>query len=163
MNNIEESKQRLAKNWAVVCASLKALGVAKVVVEYRGSGDSGEGLEIQTTPDGVPLTALVSQFEERSTFANGAWTYKEQVADMSLERAIEEITDHVIRLSGNSGYEINEGGGGTLSMDVAAQRFDLDHFDYVVEEEHNYWTNEEILGEAGEADASDSTVETAGA
>ncbi len=80
--------------------------VTGIEVRYDGYGDSGNVSEISATPDGIDL----GEIEER--LRDFVW----EMATML-----------------HPGFEIDDGGEGTLTWDVTKDRIDLDHADFYME------------------------------
>jgi hypothetical protein len=83
---------------------LAAQSVTQVVATYSGSGDSGEIDEVRVEP--------------------------EKTLDGQLARDLEDFLSDIVDLY-HSGFEIDSGGGGTITIDVAANSAKLEAYDYV--------------------------------
>ena len=98
-------RQERTEERARLLATLRGLDVTSLEADYDGYGDSGNVEAIRTEPEVTKIDVL------------------EGLADFLWSVAYAE----------HPGFENNEGGGGTVTWDVAADRIDLDHFDNVVE------------------------------
>ena len=101
----ECERQERCEERARLLAELRALGVASLEADYDGYGDSGNVEAIRTEPE-------VAKIDEMEGLADFLWS---------------------VAYAEHPGFENNEGGGGTVTWDVAADRIDLDHYDNVVE------------------------------
>ena len=91
---------------------LRALGIAQVIAEYEGYGDSGNIEDVTVQPVGVELPDDLSL----------------RVGDFAWSVAYHQ----------HPGFENNDGGYGTLTWDVTADSITLDHADRYVECSHSH-------------------------
>ena len=105
----EVAAQERAMERVRLRAELQGLGIRNLEATYDGYGDSGnvEGIEVEPS---------VPKINETPGLADFLWS-------VAYDR--------------HPGFENNEGGGGTVTWDLAADRIDLDHFDNVVERVHS--------------------------
>ncbi|WP_371158359.1 DUF6878 family protein [Jannaschia sp. 2305UL9-9] len=101
----ERERQELTEERTRLLAALRALGVASLEADYDGYGDSGNVEAIRAEPE-------VAKVDEMEGLADFLWS---------------------VAYAEHPGFENNEGGGGTVTWDVAVDRIDLDHYDNVVE------------------------------
>ena len=101
----ERERQERAEERTRFLVELRALGVTSLEADYDGYGDSGNVEAIRTEPE-------VPKVDGMEGLANFLWS---------------------VAYGEHPGFENNEGGGGTVTWDVAADRIDLDHFDNVIE------------------------------
>ncbi|WP_299628567.1 DUF6878 family protein [uncultured Tateyamaria sp.] len=97
---------------AELIVALRVLGVAQVIAEYEGYGDSGNVEDITLQPNEMTL-------------------------DEDLNRKLEDFAWSVA-YNQHPGFENNEGGYGTLTWDIIADSITLDHADRYVECSHSY-------------------------
>lgn len=97
----EDKRQRTAKYRAEVLPVLTKKKVATVVAEYSGEGDSG----------GVDLLTFQTAKGKRIT----------------VDKAVEEVLYELIDSYLPSGFEINEGGHGVATLDVATGKVKVEH------------------------------------
>jgi hypothetical protein len=83
----------------VVCEVLRRLGVEKIMARYDGAGDDGWVQEIRYSPE--PPAGLPEGLTER--------------------------VEHFVYTRLPSGWEINEGSFGTMTIDVSTAHAALDH------------------------------------
>lgn len=104
---LEEQRQtaakRLKEERAALLPKLRALGITSLEAEYDGYADSGNVGQIKISPEGV------------------------KVADLEPR-----LTDFVwsVAYGLNPGFEINEGGAGTMTWNVVEDRIDVDHANF---------------------------------
>ena len=90
--------------------ALRPLGVAEVIAQYEGYGDSGNVEDVTLQPAGVAL-------------------------DSELAARLEDFA-WAIAYEHHPGFENNEGGYGTLTWDIVADSITLDHADRYIECSH---------------------------
>ena len=108
----EKARERLKAERAGLLVALRALGIEEIEGCYDGYADSGNVQGIAVTPDGVTLGEL----EPR-------------------------VSDFVWGMAYNlhPGFEVNDGGEGTLTWNVVEDRIDLDHSDfYTAREDYSH-------------------------
>jgi len=101
-----KTENRLCSERADLLLFLRNGDVTGIEARYDGYGDSGNVSEISATPGGIDL----SEIDER--LRDFVW----EMATML-----------------HPGFEIDDGGEGTLTWDVTKDRIDLDHADFYVE------------------------------
>ena len=115
--------------------ALAGLGVRQVVVAYEGGGDSGDVSEVSVEPPELLPTLRTEMIELRcriGEFQDGRYQYRMADQSMSLHRAVSDFTlDWVGDTHG--GWENNEGGNGSVTIDVEAGTLRLEHTEYFTE------------------------------
>ena len=136
-----------------LAAALKEAGFSAVSGEYSGSGDSGEGFDISYTPaddeseDRDPpgeVTYEMVTYEWNREKRCSEDVTKERTAD--FESAFEDIAFLFIeKVMGHRGWEINEGGGGEVTLNAEGV-LTVDHYDNGEEnsETQTYTWNDEL-------------------
>jgi hypothetical protein len=105
------------------CDALAELGVARLIVSYEGTGDSGE------TQNAVAFNAQD----------------QEVVLPNALAEELAALADNLIPY----GYEIDDGGQGNIMLNVAARQIQHEHSDFYVESETTTTTyDRELLDQA---------------
>jgi hypothetical protein len=114
-------KQRL-------CAALKARGIARVVIGYDGEGDSGQidTIEARGRKGGPvrldrPITIALGDADQPTRYE-------------ALEAALDAFAWLVLQAF-HRGFENDDGGYGTIRIDVAKAKLTLDHNDRLVQVE----------------------------
>ena len=115
--------------------ALAGLGVRQVVVAYEGGGDSGDVSEVSVEPPELLPKLRTETIELRcriGEFQDGHYQYRTADQSMSLHRAVSDFTlDWVEDTHG--GWENNEGGSGSVTLDVEAGTLKLEHTEYFTE------------------------------
>ena len=104
----ERERQERAEERVRLLEGLRQAGATRLEAEYDGYGDSGNVEAIATDP-------AIPQVDAIPGLADFLWS---------------------IAYAEHPGFENDEGGGGTVSWDLVADRIDLDHYDNVVERVH---------------------------
>ena len=123
------SKMALTTAKRELCAALEAASVATVVAEYYGDGDSGNTQEaVAYAEDDNAATPLSGELQP---------PLDNTVIPLSgeLQSRLDDFVDRVISTNA-SGYENHDGGGGSVTIDVASQEIIMEHYDNVVEQVH---------------------------
>lgn len=119
---------------AAMAAVLKKHGLTSVQGEYTGSGDSGDSFDIYYFK-GEESVEIERDVDDEVTYLVVDTEYKEgqfvpvkSARTAEFEQALEDVCFAMVTASGHDGWEINEGGGGTLTVrdDGTAT---LDHYD----------------------------------
>ncbi len=102
----QKTEVRTREERAELLALLRNANVTGIEAHYDGYGDSGNVSELSATPEG----ARISEIDER--LRDFVW----DIAAML-----------------HPGFEIDDGGEGTLTWDVTKDRIDLDHADFYMD------------------------------
>ncbi|MDF0506890.1 hypothetical protein POK33_39755, partial [Burkholderia cenocepacia] len=97
----------LAINKPVLLGALRAVGAARAVIEYSGSGDEGNANEIRIydiASAEIDPKCRVSVTDTESSYIEGAWTQRSIVREMSLQDALSDFADRAINLY-HAGFE----------------------------------------------------------
>lgn len=136
--------------FAVMEEVMKRLGASRLAVTgvYSGSGDEGgvEDVTVEAWKDDQRIELGLEHFpsvEEtfvQSDFDPGrkAWVeHAPETRTVSIQVAVERLTEDAIDIAGHRGYEINDGGHGEFTLSVSAGEEPtayLKHHDYYVDE-----------------------------
>ena len=101
-----KKEDRVRDARAELLVLLRNANVTGIEAHYDGYGDSGNVSEVSATPEGTSI----SEVDER--LRDFVW----DIASML-----------------HPGFEIDDGGEGTLTWDVTKNRIDLDHADFLME------------------------------
>jgi hypothetical protein len=118
-------REKLPAAKAVLLAALKKTRAASVTIVYDGEGDSGQIGDITAKSAGARRPLKLSGTV--SLDLDG--TLKEYA---SLEEAIEQFAWDVLHAY-HDGFENNEGGYGTITIDVAKGMVTIDHNDRIID------------------------------
>lgn len=127
--------QVLVHNRNILRTALLELGVTEVVVEYSGGGDSGDVSDVTCKPASLLDTLASRQIEiqrESGTFHGVDYVYQVKSSTCSIRAALQDFTMNWAALD-HSGWENNDGGSGSVRIDVLADRFSLNHTEYYQE------------------------------
>lgn len=113
-------------NKKVIMDALTAMGAKCVVVEYSGSGDSGQ-IDNCVIDGDSENDAEVEAFEEFGRFdEKKGWIREARLEKRKLTEVIKDYCDHIIDQE-HGGYCNNDGGDGVLELDVEAGMLTLTH------------------------------------
>ncbi|MBU9363499.1 DUF6878 family protein [Burkholderia multivorans] len=123
---------------------LHSVGALSVTIEYEGCGDSGnvERIELQwpgapgTSPDSIAIPGARGEADAPTASAGESTT---DIEEYRFDDAIENLLHDAIELAGHSGWENNDGGGGTLTVHADATAC-LRHRDDFTDTIHNSYT-----------------------
>ena len=139
------------KHRAVFLTTLSTLGVAKLIVNFSGGGDSGDidsidayNADMNTE---IPLTAQIPWSSDENYFNmdEGTWEQRTKEEVMTLEKIARELTVQALEAQGLDWYN-NDGGQGTLEIDFATSppTITLDiGINYTSVEEHSFDLSED--------------------
>lgn len=127
----------LAPTLNAVGIVLRSVGALSVAIEYEGYGDSGnvERIELQwPRAPGTPPASIAIPGARREADAPPASgdESKTGIEEYRFDDAIENLLYDAIELTGHSGWENNDGGGGTLTIHADATAH-LEHHDNFTE------------------------------
>lgn len=110
---------------------MRSAGVKEVEIQYNGSGDEGGMTEVlYTMEDGAESNQL---HPTDNASADPLWDDWESLHDRALEA------------SGYDGYWNNDGGGGSMTLDVASGSLTVNHYYYETVQEDCDTQEVEIL------------------
>lgn len=131
----QNCQQVQVHNRKVLRDALFDLGVTEAMVEYSGGGDSGDVSDVLCQPEFV-LSSLTSKHVEIMdacrSFNGTAYVDVIKTISCSLREALEAFAMVWLEIE-HGGWEIDDGGSGTMTIDVMANRFTLNHREYYQE------------------------------
>ena len=139
------------KHRAVFLTTLRTLGVAKLVVNFSGGGDSGDIDSVDAYNAGqtaaIPLTTQIpwSSDEKYFNMDEGTWEKRTKEGLMSIEEIAKELTLQALENEGLDWYN-NDGGQGSLEIDFSTSppTIQLDvGINYMSTEDHSFNLSEE--------------------
>lgn len=124
------------QNRNLLMAALVRLKVERVIVEYSGSGDSGDFVGISTVPE-LSLPILRSEqlqvFSPKATWLEGGgYAYSQESQQQSIYDALGEFCMSWVSAQ-HGGWENNDGGQGTVTIEVTENTFILEHTEFFTE------------------------------
>lgn len=132
---LDEARAAQKDDFIASCTALAEFGVAKVKIEYEGSGDSGcvESVAfVDADDEPVELTeeqdmSVPCKVEAARTWSPGdepnTGTWSVSYKDEGLKAFFEECAYKWLP----GGWEINSGSFGTIRVDVAGRSYSVDH------------------------------------
>jgi hypothetical protein len=115
---------------------MKQHGITSVSSEYTGSDDSGDDFDVsifsgedQLYDKEMPVVTVETNNYES---VNGEWIRVRKFVEISLDDAVENACDDAIKITGNDGYENNEGGYGEFVIN--SNQASLNHCDRFTKE-----------------------------
>jgi hypothetical protein len=141
-NHSTESPPRalISLQKSVVFGAMKQHGIQQLIVTYYVGGDSGDISDVSTGNSDtitqgdlskIDIDAypdISSQYDRESK----QWVYIPEIKTTSLLSAVKDLTWEAIKVSGHSGWENCEGGGGTLTLDASKETV-------IVEQDYSYY------------------------
>lgn len=129
--------QAIHKNREVLLASLQALSIGKVVAQYSGGGDSGDVCELHVIPEfaapGLQATEVTETYVHRDyTGPETGWQFSLRTRVVPLEEALHDFTLDWLEIH-HPGWENDDGGDGSMSINVAAGTCRLEHREFYTE------------------------------
>lgn len=130
----------------VLMSELARLGVKKAIVEYSGSGDSGQidSIDLFDDDSAEPnkLLEMVTNIKIKSrhgTWESGEWKVTEKEEFATVQNALDEFCNQAID-ERHGGFENNDGGQGEFVFDVDSNTIKYEHSDNIIvreTSEHN--------------------------
>jgi hypothetical protein len=129
----------MANNLSSVAMAMRRHKVTHVEVRYSGSGDSGDSEEVEVYKDNISSDnspVLVEDIIEVSVnsryeiVASGELKKTHEFSPMlvNFKQACLNLMEEAISIGNHDGWEINEGGGGTLTINLDGTAV-LSHYD----------------------------------
>ena len=136
---LERQRSQLAEairpaNKAALFSALASLGIARVVVAFDGSGDSGQIEAMEAFTAGNAAAALGGDL--RIPIRRAPWDGSAaETHELTLADAIEALAYDLLAET-HGGWEDNEGAYGEFSFDVASQTITLEYNERVLQTEY---------------------------
>lgn len=136
-NNVCAAEPLVEVNKRELLAALRAAGAASAEVTYSGYGDSGDiDSACAYCSDSVELKLEGRiDFTVKQISARGETTGSRTIESMGLEDALKDFAYDVLETR-HGGWELHEGAGGKLTINVEAGCFTLAHNDFYTEVDH---------------------------
>ena len=151
---------------SVLLSAMKKHGIQQLTVTYHGGGDSGDisdvsawsrvaglpnsnserAFDMLANSDTITQQADLSKIDidaypnilKKYDQESKQWVSNPEVKTISLNEAVDDLTWDAIEVSGHSGWQNNEGGGGTLTLDASKSTLELEHYDNIVYSNHEF-------------------------
>ena len=135
-----KSFEAVRANRQPLLTALAALGITELVVRYEGGGDSGDVSELEIFPQELAEANIANTLKmEQLTYhclageyQDGEYRYFLQEQQSSIDSALRDFTLTWVDAH-HGGWESNDGGSGTVTINVAEGTFRLEHTEYYTE------------------------------
>jgi hypothetical protein len=146
-------KEVLAHNLALIVEVLRQHNLARLTIDYAGSGDSGDTFEVavfdahdaaQPMPTAEVQGKRVISHYDSSISRETVLSVGDRPKPTPFVDFIEDFHCEVLSASNHQGFEDGEGGGGTLTITVEGT-CSLEHYDYYVEKSESTTDFSELM------------------
>ncbi|HNN30173.1 MAG TPA: hypothetical protein PKL36_14110 [Agitococcus sp.] len=135
-----KSFEAVRANRQPLLTALAALAITQLVVRYEGGGDSGDVSELEIFPETLAQANIANTLKvEQVTYhclageyQDGEYRYFLQEQQSSIDSALRDFTLTWVDAH-HGGWENNDGGSGTMTINVTEGTFRLEHSEYYTE------------------------------
>ena len=135
-----KSFEAVRANRQPLLTALAALAITQLVVRYEGGGDSGDVSELEIFPEllaqaNIANTLKVEQLTYHclaGEYQDGEYRYFLQEQQSSIDSALRDFVLTWVDAH-HGGWENNDGGSGTMTINVSEGTFRLEHTEYYTE------------------------------
>ena len=135
-----KSFEAVRANRQPLLTALAALAITQLVVRYEGGGDSGDVSELEIFPETLAQANIANTLKvEQVTYhclageyQDGEYRYFLQEQQSSIDSALRDFTLTWVDAH-HGGWENNDGGSGTMTINVSEGTFRLEHTEYYTE------------------------------
>ena len=135
-----KSFEAVRANRQPLLTALAALAITQLVVRYEGGGDSGDVSELEIFPETLTQANITNTLKvEQLTYhclageyQDGEYRYFLQEQQSSIDSALRDFTLTWVDAH-HGGWENNDGGSGTMTINVSEGSFRLEHTEYYTE------------------------------
>ena len=135
-----KSFEAVRANRQPLLTALAALAITQLVVRYEGGGDSGDVSELEIFPETLAQANIANTLKvEQVTYhclagdyQDGEYRYFLQEQQSSIDSALRDFTLTWVDAH-HGGWENNDGGSGTMTINVSEGTFRLEHSEYYTE------------------------------
>ena len=135
-----KSFEAVRANRQPLLTALAALAITQLVVRYEGGGDSGDVSELEIFPETLAQANIANTLKvEQVTYhclagdyQDGEYRYFLQEQQSSIDSALRDFTLTWVDAH-HGGWENNDGGSGTVTINVTEGTFRLEHSEYYTE------------------------------
>ena len=135
-----KSFEAVRANRQPLLTALAALAITQLVVRYEGGGDSGDVSELEVFPESLAQANIANTLKvEQVTYhclageyQDGEYRYFLQEQQSSIDSALRDFVLTWVEAH-HGGWENNDGGSGTMTINVTEGTFRLEHTEYYTE------------------------------
>ena len=135
-----KSFEAVRANRQPLLTALAALAITQLVVRYEGGGDSGDVSELEVFPESLAQANIANTLKvEQLTYhclageyQDGEYRYFLQEQQSSIDSALRDFVLTWVDAH-HGGWENNDGGSGTVTINVSEGTFRLEHTEYYTE------------------------------
>ena len=135
-----KSFEAVRANRQPLLTALAALAITQLVVRYEGGGDSGDVSELEIFPESLAQANIANTLKvEQLTYhclageyQDGEYRYFLQEQQSSIDSALRDFVLTWVDAH-HGGWENNDGGSGTMTINVTEGTFRLEHSEYYTE------------------------------
>ena len=135
-----KSFEAVRANRQPLLTALAALAITQLVVRYEGGGDSGDVSELEIFPESLAQANIANTLKvEQLTYhclageyQDGEYRYFLQEQQSSIDSALRDFVLTWVDAH-HGGWENNDGGSGTVTINVSEGTFRLEHTEYYTE------------------------------
>ena len=135
-----KSFEAVRANRQPLLTALAALAITQLVVRYEGGGDSGDVSELEIFPESLAQANIANTLKvEQLTYhclageyQDGEYRYFLQEQQSSIDSALRDFTLTWVDAH-HGGWENNDDGSGTMTINVSEGTFRLEHTEYYTE------------------------------
>ena len=135
-----KSFEAVRANRQPLLTALAALAITQLVVRYEGGGDSGDVSELEIFPESLAQANIANTLKvEQLTYhclageyQDGEYRYFLQEQQSSIDSALRDFVLTWVDAH-HGGWENNDEGSGTVTINVTEGTFRLEHSEYYTE------------------------------
>ena len=135
-----KSFEAVRANRQPLLTALAALAITQLVVRYEGGGDSGDVSELEIFPESLAQANIANTLKvEQLTYhclageyQDGEYRYFLQEQQSSIDSALRDFVLTWVDAH-HGGWENNDEGSGTVTINVTEGTFRLEHTEYYTE------------------------------
>ena len=135
-----KSFEAVRANRQPLLTALAALAITQLVVRYEGGGDSGDVSELEIFPESLAQANIADTLKTQQLtyhclageYQDGEYRYFLQEQQSSIDSALRDFVLTWVDAH-HGGWENNDGGSGTVTINVSEGTFRLEHAEYYTE------------------------------
>lgn len=129
------SQAAVDANRETLLAVLAKLNITDVTIRYDGCGDSGDVAEVTVIPETIMPQLAIEHINHQyvvTDYSENQYQYRVEERLLSVNDALHDFALEWVDVY-HSGWENNDGGFGIVTIQVAENRFELEHSEYYME------------------------------